>query len=133
MPQRCLLFCVVIQFPLAQGCWHPEFVQVEQVHSSGPVGLVSAKGVMENNVESLTMDMTKADVEAILGQPTSCMLAGGTLSCSDQYHYTYQGKDALAFITFKKSDGIDTYWGEPGKQDRIGTIAIARNVQATPN
>ena len=133
MRLRHLLFCVVILFPLAQGCGIPQIAYVDQAPSGQPVSAKVVTEKKDNKIESLTADMTKAEVEAILGQPTRCLLGGGSLSSCEQYAYTYQGEDGLAFITFSKNAGKKMYWGEPGMQDRINTITIYRHPQATQN
>jgi hypothetical protein len=92
--------------------------------------LRAAQSDKGKKVELLTYDMTKAEVEAILGQPIRCMRGGGSKSCCEQYHYTYQGDDGLAFITFKKDGGSNIY-GPPGMQDRINTLYTT--LQATQN
>jgi hypothetical protein len=60
------------------------------------------------------------------------MREGGSKSSCEQYHYTYQGDDGLAFITFKKDgDGVSNFYRPPGMQNRINTLDTT--LQATQN
>jgi hypothetical protein len=120
MRSRPLLFCVFILCPLAHGCQTPQADHVGQSKSAAPL---RDKGVMEKKFESLTRDMTKADVEAVLGQPSGCLRGGGSLSLCEQYDYSYQGEDGSISITFRENGAArDTLSGPPGMQSRINTM-----------
>jgi hypothetical protein len=78
------------------------------------------KGVMEKKFESLKNDMTKAEVDAILGKPTGISLWGGSKSTCEQYDYVWRGDDGLISIFFAKSpkDEFAPY-GPPAMDNRI--------------
>jgi hypothetical protein len=80
------------------------------------------KGVMEKKYESLRNEMTRNEVEAILGKSTSRTLRGGSLSTCEQFCYVWRGEDGLIAICFSKYPE-DKYapYGPPGMGCRIKT------------
>ena len=120
MPLQPFLFGVLVLCLFAQGCQTPQIPPAEQPR---PVEKVRNKGVMENKFAALRKDMTKAEVNAILGPTTGCTLGGGSFSTCEQYCYSWRGDDGLIFITFAKNGKAEyTHWGPPGMQDKISTM-----------
>lgn len=74
-------------------------------------------GVMEKKYLSLRDDMTKGEVEAILGK-TGGTVGGGFFSTSEQYQYVWSGDDGLISISYVDPND-HPIWGAPGMDHRI--------------
>ncbi len=79
-------------------------------------------GVMEKKYLSLRDDMTKGEVEAILGK-TGATLGGGSFSTSEQFEYMWSGDDGAILISYADPND-QPIWGPPGMDHRIAHMSF---------
>ena len=90
---------------------------------SPPVPFVARQiglGPMQRKFRSITDDMTRAEVEAILGEDYGISLLGGSLSTCEQHEYIWHGDDGRIFIYFARNpNDRNTLRGPPGLSNQI--------------
>jgi hypothetical protein len=70
--------------------------------------------------DRINMEMTRAEVEAILGPPTNYVMPGLSTTPSDRYEYNWRGIDGTIEITYgKHPDEEFSPYGPPGMDNPI--------------
>jgi len=86
-----------------------------------------AIGVMEKKFKGLRNEMTKAEVELALGEPTGGARYGGSKSTCEQCLYTWGGEDGTICVLYATLPNEQfAPWGPPGKDNRIHSMWFDR-------